>query len=136
MKLFPTFSRPKGPGFGLSKNFYLSVLLSRPSMPAPRLLVNPKGDGGAMPGFFVPLAAGATKADLDVPMARGVYALSSPDRKTVLRAMFMPRERGVVSRLRRPVPHARTRSSLSDREEVVERQTVDLADRFGRRVLP
>lgn len=108
MKHLFKFSRPKGPGFGLSKNFYLSVLVSRPTMPAPRLLVHPRGDDGAMPGFLVPLAANATKAHLDVPMSRGVYALSAPDRKTVLRVMFMPREEAGFD------PEAFARSARAD----------------------
>jgi hypothetical protein len=60
----------------------------------PRLLdvINPKGEGGAVSGFGVPLAKDAKKEDLNDPMGRGVYALSSPDRKTVLKLMVMPRE--------------------------------------------
>jgi hypothetical protein len=60
----------------------------------PRLLdaINPKGEGGAVAGFGVPLAKDAKKEDLNDPMKRGVYALSSPDRKTVLKLMVMPKE--------------------------------------------
>ncbi len=60
----------------------------------PRLLdvLNPKGEGGAVTGFGVPLAADAKKEDLNAPIRRGVYALSSPDRKTVLKMMVLPRE--------------------------------------------
>ncbi len=60
----------------------------------PRLLdvLNPKGEGGAVVGFGVPLAADAKKEDLNAPIQRGVYALSSPDRKTVLKMMVLPKE--------------------------------------------
>lgn len=60
----------------------------------PRLLdvINPKAEGGAVQGYGVPLASDATKQDLNEPIKRGIYALSSENRKTVLKMMVMPRE--------------------------------------------
>ncbi len=86
------FSKPKTPGFGISKGYYLSVLSSRASLPPIREVVNPKGSGGAVEGFGVPLMAGSDKEDLDRPMERGAYAIASKDRKTVLRLMVISKE--------------------------------------------
>ncbi len=86
------FSRPKGSGLEISPNFYLTVLAARAQLPPLLVVLNPKGDGGAVPGMGVPLAEEATKKDLAEPIKRGVYALSSPDQKTVLKMMVMPRE--------------------------------------------
>jgi hypothetical protein len=68
------------------------VLAAKAQMPTLLRVVNPKGEDGAVAGFGVPLAATAKKEDLAAPLARGVYAVSSPDRKTVLKMMVMPRE--------------------------------------------
>jgi hypothetical protein len=78
------FSRPKGPGFGISAGFYLSVLSSRSVLPPILQVINPKGEGGAVTGFGVPMAAGATKETLAEPMQRGIYGFASKDRKTAL----------------------------------------------------
>lgn len=86
------FSRPKGPGFGISGGFYLSVLSSHAALPPILRLLNPAGEGGAATGFGVPLAADATKESLARPMARGAYALASKDRKTVLRMLVINRD--------------------------------------------
>ncbi len=85
------FRRPKGPGFGIQAGFYLSVLSTKTPMPPVRLLVNPKGDAGAVVGFGVPLS-GADKALLDQPMGRGIYALATKDRKTVLEMKVLSKE--------------------------------------------
>jgi hypothetical protein len=86
------FSKPKTPGFGISKAYYLSVLSSHASLPPIREVVNPKGTGGAVEGFGVPLMPGSDKNDLDRPMERGAYALATPDRKTVMRLMVISKE--------------------------------------------
>ncbi|RYG26656.1 hypothetical protein EON82_02515 [bacterium] len=85
------FRRPKGPGFGIDAGFYLSVLSTRVPMPTIRQVVNPKGDGGAVVGFGVPLGANEKQA-LDRPMERGVYAVASKDRKTVLKMRVLSKE--------------------------------------------
>ena len=100
------FSRPKGPGFGISRNFYLSVLLSRSVLPSILQVINPKGEGGAAEGFGAPLASGADKDTLQRPLVRGAYAVASKDRKTVLRMLVMsPSEAGYD-------PEAFARSSM------------------------
>ncbi|HSI74018.1 MAG TPA: hypothetical protein VK934_12650 [Fimbriimonas sp.] len=86
------FSKPKTPGFGISKGYYLSVLSSHATLPPIRELINPAGTGGAATGFGVPLAAGAEKADLDRPMGRGAYTIASKDQKTVLRLTVVSKE--------------------------------------------
>lgn len=87
-----TFKRPKGPGFGISRGYYLSVLTGSAMMPSVVEVVNPKGENGAMAGFGVPLSAGADKSVLERPMERGVYAMASLDRKTVLKTMVLSKE--------------------------------------------
>lgn len=86
------FSKPKGPGFGISKNYYLSVLSTHPTMPALWDLINPSGEQGAVVGFGAPLMAGATKDTLRMPMQRGAYALAMKDRKTVLKLLVLNKE--------------------------------------------
>jgi len=54
--------------------------------------VNPKSAGAAVAGFGAPLAGGTDESLLDQPMIRGVYAFASLDRKTVLKAMVIPKE--------------------------------------------
>lgn len=81
------FSKPKGPGFGLSSKFYLSIFAVRP---LPNLLawLNPKGEGDAVPGFGIPTFTN-DKGALQLPMIPGIYGLASKDRKTVLRCLVM-----------------------------------------------
>ena len=92
MRPFWKFAKPKGPGFGISKSFYLSVLAGSPTLPPITAIVNPKGVNGALEGFGVPLVDGKDRAILDSPMLRGTYALASKDRKTVVRLMVMSAE--------------------------------------------
>ena len=90
------FSRPKGPGYGISKGYYLSVLTPDIELPRPLEILNPKGESGAVSGFLAPLDEGATKDALSAPLSRGPYVVASKDRKTVLRMMVMEaRESGV-----------------------------------------
>lgn len=86
------FSRPKGPGFGISANTYLTVMAAVATLPTIRQVINPKGENGAIPGFGVPLNPGADKTELDRSMMRGQYGLASPDRKTVLRLRVLSKE--------------------------------------------
>ncbi len=88
MSLF-RFSKPKTPGFGLSSEFYLTVLCTAEYMPPLAALVNPKGDTGAAVGYGVPLRPGATKEELLQPLQRGPYALASKDKKTVIKMLVM-----------------------------------------------
>lgn len=92
MRPFWKFAKPKGPGFGISKSFYLSVLAGSPALPPITAIVNPKGADGALEGFGVPLVEGKDRAILDSPMLRGTYAVASKDRKTVVRLMVMSAE--------------------------------------------
>jgi hypothetical protein len=82
----------KTPGFGIQPGYYMTVLSSKPALSPLLAVVNPKGEGGAVAGFGVPLASDSTKEDLARPMTRGIYALSSPDRKTVLKLRVVSKE--------------------------------------------
>lgn len=86
------FSKPKGPGFGISRGYYLSVLSSKPVMPVLWDLINPGGEQGAIVGLGAPLMAGSTKDSLKEPMQRGAYALATKDRKTVVKLLVMGKE--------------------------------------------
>lgn len=102
------FSKPKGPGFGISRNYYLSVLCSKAVLPSILDLVNPKGDGGAAEGFGAPLAEGADKSVLQRPLERGAYVVATRDRKTVLRMLILSRDEAGYD------PDAFVRSSLAE----------------------
>lgn len=91
------FGKPTGPGFGIASTYYLTVLSPEPFWPAPVSLANPDGASGAVVGFAVPVKTGHLAADgdrkvLGQPMQRGIYAVASKDRKTVLRMMLMSKE--------------------------------------------
>ena len=92
MRKFWKFAKPLGPGFGISKSFYLSVLAGTPVLPPITAIINPKGSNGAIEGFGVPLVDGKDKGILDAPMLRGAYALASKDQKSVVRMMVMSAE--------------------------------------------
>lgn len=87
-----SFSKPKTPGFGIQKNYYLTVLSSKATLPPILLLINPKGEGGAVEGFGAPLAPDVPKDALGRPMERGAYAIASKDQKTVLRLLVLSKE--------------------------------------------
>lgn len=84
MRPFWKFAKPTGPGFGINKNFYLTVLSTHPGLPAIADVANPKGQGGAVEAFGVPLVDGNDKRLLEQPMQRGKYAIASKDRKTII----------------------------------------------------
>ncbi len=85
------FSKPKTPGYEISKDYYLSVLAGTPTLPSCRAVMTPKGENGAIPGMLAPLG-GKDKSVLEAPMQRGVYAIAAPDQKTILKLMIMPRD--------------------------------------------
>jgi hypothetical protein len=86
------FGKPKTPGYGLSKQYYITVLAAKAHLPSIATVVNPKGESGAISGFGVPLSNTCSKDDLHIPMARGAYAIASLDRKTVLRCLVISKE--------------------------------------------
>ena len=103
------FSRPQGPGFGINKSYYISVLAGVATLPPIAKVVSPKGSGGALEGFGVPLVEGTEKELLESPMSRGQYALATLDRKTVLRLRVMNADEAGFS------PEAIARSGLANR---------------------
>ena len=109
MRQFWKFAKPKGPGFGISKNFYLSVLAGVPVLPPITELIAPKPEGGALDGFGVPLVDTNDKSLLAQPMQRGIYALSTKDQKNVVRMMVMNADEAGFS------PEAIATSRLAER---------------------
>lgn len=101
------FSKPKTPGFGISEGFYLSVLAGTARLPAIVEVVEPKGQAGTVKGFGAPLTGGADKSKLVTPIERGAYAIASPDQKTVLQMLVLPKEEAGFD------PEAFLNSSLS-----------------------
>lgn len=84
--------RQKTPGFGISKDFYLTVLAATAQLPSIVEVVDPHALNGAVEGFGVPLSREATKDFLAKPMERGIYGLASKNRQTVLRLVVIPKE--------------------------------------------
>lgn len=111
------FSRPKGPGFGISGGFYLSVLSSHASLPTLLQIINPAGDHGAVVGFGVPMASNATKDSLQQPIERGAYGLASKDRKTALTMFVVPKEEAGFD----PEPVVRHSQTLGLQGEILDR---------------
>lgn len=110
------FSKPKNPGFGISKGYYLSVLAAHASLPAVKELANPKGEGGALEGFAVPLS-GNDKDLLERPMERGYYAVAAKDQKTVLRLTIVSKEEAGFD----PEAFARSDLAVGAPEELLHR---------------
>lgn len=110
------FSKPRTPGYEISRDFYLSVLASTTQLPTPRQVMCPKGGYGTIPGMMAPLA-GSQRHDLERPIVRGVYALSSVDQKTVLKLMVMPRDEAGFE----PEPFLRSEVGLAAADEVRHR---------------
>lgn len=86
------FRKPETAHFGLSGDFYLSILVPTTGLPTPNEICHPKGLGGAVPAFLAPLSQGVPKDALERPMTRGPYAVASLDQKSMLRMLVMPRE--------------------------------------------
>lgn len=88
--VWPFLLPKKTPGYGISREFYVSVLAAVAQLPAPRDVVRPKPEPGIVQGFIAPLSPGSTKDHLSQPMMRGGYAVASPDKRSVLRLLIMP----------------------------------------------
>jgi hypothetical protein len=86
------FGKPKTPGYGISGDYFLSVLAGTAPLPSLLSVVAPKGVASDVDGLPVPLASGSTKDDLSRPLERGVYAIASPDQKTVLKLRVVSKE--------------------------------------------
>ena len=116
MRAWP-FSQPKTPGFGISDRYYLSAFLSKATLPTILEVVNPKAENGVVEGFGAPLKAGSTKDDLQRPIQRGPWAISSKDQKTVIQMLVMnPDEIGYE-----PEVYANTLAARGTDPEVVAR---------------
>ncbi|MFN7171565.1 MAG: hypothetical protein ACK4P3_02090 [Fimbriimonadaceae bacterium] len=111
------FWKPKTPGFGVSRDFYLTVLSTTNPLPTSAQVLNPSGKDGAVKGFAVPLKNETDKKLLERPMERGAYALASPDRKTVLRLLVMPKEEAQFD----PTALLRTEQGVGISEEIALR---------------
>jgi len=112
------FSKPKGPGFGISAGFFLTVLSSKPTLPALLQAVAPHGENGAVEGFGVPLGRGSSdKSLLAAPMTRGGYAIASKDRKTVLKMLVLSKEEAGFD----PEPFAQSALAAQSPDELVHR---------------
>lgn len=111
------WSKPKTPGFGISNSFYLSVLATITRLPSIDEIVNPKGEGGAVVGFGAPLIGPTDKSVLAQPMARGIYAIASTDRRTVLKTMVLPKEEAGFD----PGVHVLSRMGSTLGQEVIHR---------------
>lgn len=111
------FSRPKGPGFEIRRDFYLSVLSSKAVLPAIAEVLNPKGEHGAVEGFGVPLADSKDPALLRQPMQRGAYALATKDRKTLLRMLVLSKEEAGFD----PAVFARSSMAIGAEPELLAR---------------
>ncbi|MCX7799219.1 MAG: hypothetical protein N2109_02635 [Fimbriimonadales bacterium] len=83
------FSKPRTPGYGIAADYYLSVLAGTAVLPAPREVLGPKGEGGAVRGFLVPSAPQTDKGFLQRPLERGSYAAISTDRRTAVRMLVL-----------------------------------------------
>lgn len=95
----PKFTH-KTPGFGITRNTYMTVLAAQAALPSILQILSPKGRAvssslppdSPLEGFGVPLAMGAGKDDLNLPLMRGAYALSDKGRKTVLKMLVISKE--------------------------------------------
>lgn len=86
------FKKPVEGPIKLSRDYFLTVLAARLPLPAPLLVLNPKGEGGAVAGFIAPLGDNTEKERLSQPLERGAYAIASPDQKTVIRLTVVSKE--------------------------------------------
>ncbi len=111
------FSKPKGPGYGISSTFYLTVLSSKPTLPALLEAIAPTSERGAVEGLGVPLNSTGDKAILGQPMNRGVYALASKDRKTVIKMLVLSKEEACFD----PEPFAKSALAAESDPELVIR---------------
>lgn len=70
----------------------MTVLAAQASLPSPVQIASPKPSNGAIQGFCVPLLGGASPEILGQPLMRGAYAVSTMDRKTVMRMLVLSKE--------------------------------------------
>jgi len=120
----PKFTH-KTPGFGITRNTYMTVLAAQAALPAILQIVNPKGrpaSASAPPdspveGFGVPLAASAAKDDLANPLMRGVYAISDKERRTVMKMLVVSKEEAGFD----PSPVLRSRLADELHPEIIAR---------------
>ena len=113
------FSKPKGPGFGISKAYYITTMVASHELPSIQSLINPGGEQGAVAGFGVPLAQAASSQDLALPIKRGAYAVASPDKKTVVRCLVVGREETGFN----PEAFVKSALALHASPEIVDRLT-------------
>lgn len=112
-----SFKKPKTPGFGIQRGFYLTVMSSHPVMPAMLQIINPKGEGGGVEGFGAPLASDAAKDSLGMPLERGKYVIATKDRKTVLEMVVLSKEEAGFD----PEPFLRSRLAEGLSPELLNR---------------
>lgn len=86
------FSKPKTPGYGLQRGFYLTTMIPTPHLPPPGLVVHPQGLQGAVPGLIAPLSGQTDPGRLGQPMEAGDYAVTSPDKRTILHLAVRSKE--------------------------------------------
>ncbi|MDR3691382.1 MAG: hypothetical protein P4L46_18525 [Fimbriimonas sp.] len=116
MRAWP-FSKPKTPGYGISRGYYLTILSTRSVLPAIAEVANPSGAGAAATGLGVPLGGSSDKSLLVEPMRLGPYAIASNDRKTVLRMLVMSKEEAAYD----PEMYARSQLARDEDPEVISR---------------
>lgn len=92
LKDFLSFGKPKTPGYGISKDCFLTALAARAQLPNPSQVVAPEPQGGALPGFIAPLEGEKNKEVLEKPIERGAWVVASLDRRTVLKLRVLPKE--------------------------------------------
>lgn len=109
------FRQKTGP-FGLSKDFYLTVLSSVAQQPALIQVASPQGEGGAVEGYIAPLAPSDRDALLR-PLQRGAYVVATKDRKTVLRLLVLSKEEAGFD----PAPIGRSKLAAELPREVLDR---------------
>ena len=85
--------KPKSPGFGISKNFYLTVLATSPILPSMRDLTSQKPINGEVLAMGAPLAKAATKEDLFAPLSFGAYGVVSIDKRTLIKMLVVDPEK-------------------------------------------
>lgn len=120
----PKFTH-KTPGFGITRNTYMTVLAAQAALPSILQIINPQGrlasstsrPDSPILGFGVPLMAGADKEALAQPLMRGAYAISDKDRKTVLRMLVLSKEEAGFD----PGPFVRSRIAADLNPETVAR---------------
>lgn len=111
------FQKPKNPGFGISRGYYLTILSSKSVLPSIAEIANPTGLGGAATGMAVPLVNDSDKSALTRPMHLGPYAIATIDRKTVLKMLVLSKEEAGYD----PELYVRSSMAADDDPELVAR---------------